>query len=156
MPNETPKMGPGVVLRSQAGGVFYMDEDWELYDSEGYACGSVAGGEPLAVVGNIGDLVAEVERLRQDRKDAAGELMVELPEPRTDAAKMLAANRLLRAERERLREALELLADGRNWREDCGMTVWAGEEGETCIVSEHPRQIAKAALSDAQPGGEGE
>jgi HAMP domain-containing protein len=45
----------------------------------------------------------------QDLQDAAGELMVSLPKPGTEAAKMLRANRLIRKERdEALREVGEL------------------------------------------------
>lgn len=49
----------------------------------------------------------ELAQCRQDLKDAAGELMVPMPEPGTDMAKLLSANVLLRQREARLREALK-------------------------------------------------
>lgn len=53
--------------------------------------------------------VAELERLAAVREDddrrAAGELLIEVPAPGTDLARVMIANRLLRAEVERLRSA---------------------------------------------------
>jgi hypothetical protein len=52
-------------------------------------------------------LVTEVDHLRmllatheRDLQDAAGELMIPIPEPGTSAAKLLSANALMRAERD--------------------------------------------------------
>ncbi len=46
---------------------------------------------------------------QQDLKDAAGELVVPMPEPGTDMAKLLSANVILRQREERLRKVLTIL-----------------------------------------------
>jgi hypothetical protein len=51
----------------------------------------------------IRQLKSQVARYDADMKEAAGELLIPIPEPGTDAAKLLAANRLLRGERDRAR-----------------------------------------------------
>jgi hypothetical protein len=50
-----------------------------------------------------------VERLRKDIEDAAGEYLVDLPEPGTPVAVLLSANILMRRENERLRGEVERL-----------------------------------------------
>jgi len=57
--------------------------------------------------GKPADLRPVVEQMRQDLKDAAGDLPVELPEPGTPMAKLLSANVLLRRENEKLRREPE-------------------------------------------------
>ena len=79
---------------------------------------------------------AEVERLRGDLADAAGELLVSLPEPGTEVAKLLSANVLLRAEVKRLRHRC---CD--NCRHGVHKTSWGFP---TCAVfpafgAQHPR-----------------
>lgn len=49
---------------------------------------------------------AEISQMKQDLHDAAGELLVSLPEPGTTEAKLLSANVLLRQEVERLKTIL--------------------------------------------------
>lgn len=51
--------------------------------------------------------LARLEQLERDFKDAAGDLPVPLPEPGTDMAKLVAANALLRREKERVRNDVE-------------------------------------------------
>lgn len=50
-----------------------------------------------------------VEAFEEDRREAAGELLVEVPEPGTDAGKLMSANVLMREDLKRTREALGLL-----------------------------------------------
>ena len=68
-----------------------------------------------AVVKQRDELNAELAQYNQDMKDAAGELLVEMPRPGTDMAKVMIANRLLRNERDafraELQHARELIAD---------------------------------------------
>jgi hypothetical protein len=64
-----------------------------------------------------------VGRLVQDVADAAGELLVPIPEPGTDAAKMLTANVILKRERDKLHNRLadeRIIVDG--WIEATGAT----------------------------------
>ncbi len=68
-------------------------------------------------------LRAELAEYRADLKAAADELLVELPKPGTDAARMLIANRLLKAECAILRKALAFAAStikcGESWTSVC-------------------------------------
>jgi len=77
--------------------------------------------------------LATVERERdaykQDIHDEAGLLMVDVPEPGTDMAKVMRANRLMRHSRDRLREALravEMELDGRYDGAPDSSTRWMG------------------------------
>lgn len=62
--------------------------------------------------------LARVKELEADLRAAAGELLVEIPEPGTDAAKMLAANSIMRRDRsgfqDRVKELEAALGDVRN------------------------------------------
>jgi len=48
------------------------------------------------------EALAELDELRADLKDAAGELLVPIPDPGTYMAKLMLANRLLKNERDAL------------------------------------------------------
>lgn len=52
----------------------------------------------------------------------------------------------LRAERDELREALETIADPKNWREQNGEIVWNDCEGNE-FIPEHAQEIARAVLA---------
>jgi hypothetical protein len=56
-------------------------------------------------------LKAEVERLRKDREEAAGELLLPIPTPGSDMAKVQIANRLLGYERDQLRSQLAVAVE---------------------------------------------
>lgn len=67
----------------------------------------------VRLVTDVADLLAEVERRIEDTRIAAGECRVQIPEPGTDAARLLSGNVLLRtalrrAEQETLEAAQEL------------------------------------------------
>ena len=66
---------------------------------------------------------AEVERHCQDLRHAAGELLVPLPEPGTDVARLLRANRLMRDElaslRYRHKEANDVCGTMIDDRDEC-------------------------------------
>lgn len=62
--------------------------------------------EPPAIVARVENMRAERDTLRADLAAAAGELMVPIPEPGTDASRMLLANVLMRRERTELRLTL--------------------------------------------------
>lgn len=58
------------------------------------------------------EVLADLERLakmEEDIVEAAGNLMVDVPEPGTDAARLMIVNRLLKAENERLASHLKLV-----------------------------------------------
>lgn len=57
---------------------------------------------------------AEVQALRKDMEDAAGELLIEIPEPGSVASKMLMANVLMRRERDTLRSEVQRLTEELN------------------------------------------
>lgn len=54
----------------------------------------------------VSELIAEVRGLQSDLKDAAGELLVDAPEPGTEKAKLVSANVLMRRENQTLRELI--------------------------------------------------
>lgn len=57
------------------------------------------------------ELLKQVEQMKKDLKDAAGELLVDIPEPGSTTAKLLSANVLLRRENEKVRlEGIDLQA----------------------------------------------
>jgi len=86
------------------------------------------------------DLFAELRAAREDMKAAAGELLVRMPEPGTDMARLLLANRMLMRERDRLR-SIEALA--RAYREADQAKDAAG----------HLRRQLGAAFHEAQKSG---
>lgn len=94
-------------------------------------------------------LRAEVERHEADLRDAAGDLPVEVPRPGTEAAKLLRANRLLRAEVERLRMIQDQL---RQWLHKCGNESVA--EGCDASVVAYSRVLAEMDAL-AREDGEG-
>jgi hypothetical protein len=55
--------------------------------------------------------LAEVEKHRKDLSDAAGELLVSVPEPDTLTAKLVRANRILRSERANLQSEVGRLEE---------------------------------------------
>ena len=57
----------------------------------------------------IDRVTEERDRHRKDLEEAAGECLVELPEPGTNAAKLLRANRLLRSAAQALIDRLDLI-----------------------------------------------
>jgi hypothetical protein len=64
--------------------------------------------EELAVAREIEKkLKNELAEARRDIEMAAGELMVAMPEPGTDMARVMHANAMMRRERDRLRAALK-------------------------------------------------
>jgi len=78
-------------------------------------------------------LEGQLEEHEKDLRDAAGELLVPFPEPDTLTAKLVRANRILRAERHkaeqrvaRLEEALTKIAMGND--------PWEREEMIDCAV----------------------
>lgn len=80
--------------------------------------------------------MAELATLRKDLEDAAGELMVPVPEPGSVASKMLLANRIMFRERDALRERLAKMETA---------VRATGESLEGCTLS-HPDGITVALI----------
>jgi len=102
----------------------------------------------------------DLVKYEQDARDAAGECRVEIPEPGTDAAKLLKANIMFRRKMAELEtENLKLLAEIDEWKYASGLEKGGDPEGVTPkdledSIDEYKKEIEEWKLSSGLFGSE--
>ncbi len=145
---------------SAAGERARVDDEWMRAASEavtGLTAGSLTGHPVVdAVAGLIQALSAareEASARRADLAAAAGELLVPIPPPGTDAARLLTANVLMRRERdaarEKARRLTEALAEARRLREALRLIREFPIPEQDNMVAANMREVARAALGSS-------